>query len=293
MRRLALATLLAIACTDGGLGDAEFRGDPIARVPMRLFESPPTEPIAVAVFWADRMVGIADGGQFFEQPGTAIHVENSENAFDFPLFEPPPARFLMTSPQGSPIAVGHLAGYVDANRNLRHDPGEQLTGGAQPLIVAYLPQAVDGPHSPTGLPLAAGYHALHGPLLCDEFPTVTEGDCGVPLGMFCETDADCGPGSCHEKRGIDTRVEKSCVIHEPPPDGCRPSTGRLNLRRQPGPDGHIGDWVMRCARDEDCPRADGDRVVFCMPSNELCRGAGEWSVKFDTSLPTMTFCMGE
>lgn len=293
MIRWAPALALSVACTAGGLGDAAFRGAPIATLPMLLFEPPPAERTALAVFWADRIAEVADGGQFFEHLGSAIHLTGEETVFSFPLFEPPPAHLIHDGPQGARIAVGVVAGYVDADGDLRHDPGERLIGSVDPMILVFLPEAVDATRSPTGLPLPAGYHGLHSPLLCEPFPAVTPGDCGVPLGALCDSDAECGTGTCQTEMGIDRRTRGACVIHEPPADGCRPSDGRLRLRPRRGPGGIIGDWVLQCAVDADCPRAEGDRTVFCLPSNGICRAAAHWTVKFQASLPDATFCFGE
>lgn len=293
MRRHALLALAIVACTDGGLGDVNFRGAPLARLPMLLFEPPPAENVALAVFWADRIIDVQASGQFFEQRGSAFHVDPEATIFELPLYEPPPADMILTSPQGARMAAGFVAGYVDANANLRHDPGERLIGNVDPLILVYLPEAVPRDRSPSGLALDAGFHALHGPLMCAPFPAVTPGDCGVPLGEFCTSDADCGAGTCKLEFGLDQRMNGACVVVEPPADGCRPADGTLRLRRRTSPDGVIGEHFLRCHADADCLRADGERTIHCVTSSGLCRAAAHWAVKFESSLPSETFCIDE
>jgi hypothetical protein len=263
MRLLILPAALGCGCTDGGLAEQGYRGDPLYEIqvydPLAAFIGQPG--VRVGVFWFAR--GLAGGEDaVVEQPGSRWIGEAA--AFTLPLFAPPPEALVLATAQGGRLAAAGVVAYRDADGDGRRGDGEGLAGSVTGRAVLYLADDHDGARSPSGLPLSAGYHYVRAPMLCRELPATQPGDCGVPLSAPCETDADCRGGTCLKRLGAPI-AGGACAIPEPPPDGCRPADGTLRVDPMPR-GGPIAYYLRGCATDADCPGAG----QACELDNRLC-----------------------
>lgn len=275
----ALVVLLAGvlgACGDS-LVDGLYSGTPLYTLEGQVVSSSSsvneTQPqLDIALFWSPR--GAADSSLLVEQPGTALSAEYYRN-FQMHVFDEPGDALLATTPSGARYGIAHLEAYRDANHNGLKDASEPLLGSAHQTALLRVPQPLSAEDSPTGAPLPAGWHLVSTPLSCpglvpasspDPLP---DGDCGVPLGIECKTDADCGGGVCL-LQAAGPWPGGACVIPEPPPHGCR-QRGSVLM--------HVIDpmmaqfWIQGCSSTADCQRPEpyqcDQQLRGCRPSLKI------------------------
>jgi hypothetical protein len=158
------------------------------------------------------------------------------------------------------------------NDNGRKDASEPFVGSAPLTALLRAPQPLSAADSPTGAPLPAGWHLVSLPLSCPALgppspsAPAPDGECGVPLGIECKSNADCGGGVCL----IDASRPwpgGACVIPEPPPNGCR-QRGSVLMRVQEDPTRAY--WVQFCETSADCQRPApyqcDQQIHGCLPS---------------------------
>ncbi len=289
----ALACVLAgaaLSCGDA-LVDAGYSGTALLSVDGQVMgnseyvdvEHP---EVNLAVFWYVRN---PQGGEPLkvEQPGTSVRAEYYR-PFQLKLFDEPGAEHLLASPSGARYGVGGVGAYQDTNRNKRRDESEPLIGSGAGRALIRAPTALSAKDSPTGAPLPAGWHIVSTPLNCPQ-PSrppsggspapVPDGECGVPLGASCRTDAECGPGVCiHEFLG--QWPAGSCVIPEPPLNGCR-QRGSVLLRSPEDPT--AGYWLKPCTATPECGRV---APYQCDQQLRACRPTANMPVEInDRGLP--------
>ncbi len=128
---------------------------------------------------------------------------------------------------------------------------------------------LDAATSPTGAPLAAGFHRQGLPVVCDPatLPPSTAGDCGVPFDRVCEAEeTDCGPGSCFTTMPGAPNPVLACSLLLEDVDDCHPTEAGFRAVWDGDPDVLSGQYVERCAVDADC--SAGGRI--CNPLNRAC-----------------------
>jgi hypothetical protein len=239
--------------------------------------------VRVAVFWSVKKPGGGDD-VLVEQPATSVPAEYYRR-FELKLFDEPGPEHLNTTPSGARYAIGWLAAYQDGNDNKRKDEDEPLIGGSMGRLLMRVPEDLSARDSPTGMPVPKGWHIVSTPLNCSAASTepVPTGDCGVPLGATCKIDSDCGGGVCiHDFIG--PWPTGSCVIPEPPPNGCR-QKGSVLLR---APDNATkAYWLRGCAETKDCGRA---APYQCDMQVRGCRPSSDFQVDMNDRGPPRGYC---
>lgn len=296
LRGLALVLAgTALACGDA-LVDERYSGPPVFTVPGSVagnseYVGAEHPEVSVAIFWSLRGMLAGDTDVLVEQPGTAVRAEYYRN-FELRIFDEPGSEHLFTRPSGAKVGVAWLGAYQDANGNGRRDDTEPLIGGSPGRVLVRNPEPLSAADSPTGAPLAAGWHFVSTPLDCKpaggppppDAPPEANGDCGVPLGISCRVDAECGAnGVCiHELVG--PWPGGACVIPEPPPSGCR-QRGSVLLRT---PDeASKAFWLKSCQVNADCGR---ERPYQCDQQLRACRPTANISVEMNDHGPPRTYC---
>ena len=299
LRNLALVLAgTALACGDSLVDDA-YSGTPLFTVPGSVTgtsEHVGTEhpDVSVAVFWSLRGMLPGEQDELVEQAGTAIRAEYYRN-FEVRIFDEPGAGHLVTRPSGKKVGVAWLGAYQDANGNRRRDATEPLIGGSPGRVLIRAPQPLSAEDSPTGAPLTEGWHFVSTPLDCKppggppppDAPPVADGDCGVPLGIGCRVDAECGAnGVCiHELVG--PWPGGACVIAEPPPSGCR-QRGSVLFRVPDEPTKAY--WLKSCNVTADCGR---EPPYQCDQQLRACRPTANIAVEMNDHGPPRTYCKPE
>lgn len=261
---LALIALGLLSCGDATV-DGAYRGDPIAQFPalarfaaemLPRFRPAPGGEVRVAIFWSPLDGDFAALDRLEEDPDTGT-VAVVGHTFVLSLFDRPSA-----------LRLGRVLAYRDDDGDGHYGPDEVLVGAAQGEGVIYARTALGAEDSPTGNPLAAGYHAVLLPLpaACGLSPPPVEGPpCDVPLGARCADDDACGDGICL-RSDVLWWPEGACVAPLGPDLGCTPDGAWLPARGGPGY------MVRRCDGDADCPRAGYgcDRGIGgCVPNGPL------------------------
>ena len=260
MRLRALACVLAgaaLSCGDA-LVDERYSGTALFTVDGQVqgsseYVDVEHPQVNLALFWYVRN---PQGGEPLkvEQPGTSFRAEYYR-PFKLKLFDEPGAEHLLLAPSGTRYGVGVVGAYQDTNGNKRRDESEPLIGGAAGRAVIRAPTALSAKDSPTGAPLPAGWHLVSTPLNCPQpsrpsSDPVADGECGVPLGSSCRSNADCAPGVCiHDFLGL--WPAGTCAIPEPPLNGCR-QKGSVLARHPEKPTPAY--WLKACTVTADCGR---------------------------------------
>ncbi len=287
--------LLGAACGDA-LVDERYLGTP--RVVLQGSVEGRSESVNgeqpevnVALFW------ITDARQqearLLEQEGTSRRVEYSR-PFRLKVFDEPGEGHFLNWPLQARVAIGRVGAYRDENGNGRRDETEPLLGGSVPRLVVRVPEALSAEESPTGGPIGAGWHVVSAPLDCPPPPggpprppgeplPVPEGECGVPLGATCTTDAQCGQGVCL-RDFVGPWPGGACAIPEPPPQGCR-QRGSVLLRSVEGLERAF--WIKACERSADCGRAF---PYQCDLQLRACRATQDVPVQLSDSEPPLMIC---
>lgn len=286
--RLSLVCLAVgvLACGET-LVDSAYSGTPLftlqgvvggpSNVPLD-----PEALVTTAMFWSPKGLTARSYDELVEQLGTA-RAAPIPQPYVMNLFDEPGPEHLSTTPSGARYALGRVVAYLDTNRNGRLDPSEPILGASQGFAVLYAPLELAAEDSPTGRPLAAGWQSFILPLRCPGSAPgsgpvpVADGDCGVPLGDPCDTDADCNGGVCLAELLIPL-PHRMCAIPEPPPNGCR-QRGSVLIRRGPGRDA----WIQGCESSSDCTRGYpyqcDARLLACFPSAEVHVNLNEPSLR--------------
>ena len=261
------------ACGDS-LVDEQYSGTPLYTLRGDLLDSSAsvneTQPqVDVALFWSPH--GASDVDLLIEQPLTQRHAEYYR-PFEMHLFDEPGDALLSTAPSGARYGIALVGAYLDANHNGHKDASEPFVGSSPASALLRVPQPLSAADSPTGAPLPAGWHLVSLPLACPALgrpripEPVADGDCGVPLGIECRSDADCGGGACIVDAGRPW-PGGACVIAEPPPNGCR-QRGSVLMRLTADPTRAY--WVQACETSADCQRPDpfqcDQQIHGCLPS---------------------------
>jgi hypothetical protein len=250
--------------------------------------------LSVALFWVAG--GETPGAQnvLREQPGTALRAE-FYRSFELKLFDEPDAQSLLTAPTGARYGVARLGAYRDENGNGRRDETEPLLGMSNGRLLLRAPRELSAKESPTGARLAAGWYVASAPLECPAFlspPTppggpgstpVPTGECGVPLGVTCRGDAECGAGVC-VREFLGPWPGGACAIMEPPPNGCRQRGSVLLTAPQ---DATRGYWLKSCETTADCGRA---APFQCDQQLRVCRPSADFPVELSDKAPPRSFC---
>jgi hypothetical protein len=241
------------------------------------------------VLWSPGGAGRAD--RLVQQPGTTYRTAFFRS-FEMPLFDEPGSEHLYTSPSGARYAIGRLGGFRDVNGNGQKDASEPFEGYSQQALLR-APEALSARDSPTGAPLSAGWHIVSTPLTCPSssrpqpapgpVEPVADGECGVPLGVGCKKDSDCGGGVC-VLNFLGGWAGGACLIPEPPPNGCR-QRGSV-LLRAPAPD-TAAYWIKACTVSEDCDRL---HPYQCDQQVRGCRPSAETVVDINGRDPSRSFC---
>jgi hypothetical protein len=246
--------------------------------------------LRVALFWVTGGAAPGERNVLTEQPGTALRAE-FYRSFELLLFDEPGDSSLLRTPSGARYGVARLGAYRDENDNGRRDETEALLGASAARLLLRAPQDLSAAESPTGARLPEGWHVTSAPLECPASlgpppanpEMVADGECGVPLGTSCRTDAECGGGVCL-RDFIGPWPGGSCAIQEPPPDGCRQRGS--TLLRDPQ-DTARAYWLKSCEVSTDCERA---APYQCDQASRACRPSADMPVELSDRGPPRSFC---
>ncbi|WP_163996580.1 hypothetical protein [Pyxidicoccus caerfyrddinensis] len=292
LRGLALVLAgTALACGDA-LVDDLYSGTPRFTVPGTVagaseYVDTQNPEVSVALFWSLRGMMPGEEDVLVEQPGTAFRGAYYRN-FQMQIFDEPGPEHLVSRPSGARVGVAWLGAYQDANSNHRRDDSEPLIGGSLGRVLIRAMEPLSAEASPTGAPLAEGWHIVSAPLACrpsggnpDE--PVPDGECGVPLGAACRQDSDCGAGMCLREL-VGPWPGGACAIPEPPKDGCR-QRGSVLLRAPHDPT--MAAWLKPCRVTEDCGRA---APYQCDQQLRMCRPTANITVEMNDQGPPRSYC---
>ncbi|QSQ26106.1 hypothetical protein JY651_14760 [Pyxidicoccus parkwayensis] len=292
LRGLALVLVgAALGCGDSLVDDA-YSGTPLFTVPGNVTgtsehvgsEHP---DVSVAVFWSLRGMPYGEQDVFVEQQGTAIRAEYYRN-FELRIFDEPGPEHLITRPSGAKVGVAWLGAYQDTNGNRRRDDTEPLIGGSPGRVLIRAPQRLSAQDSPTGAALPEGWYFVSTPLECrppppDEPPAPAQ-DCGVPLGISCRVDAECGANGVCIHELIGPWPGGACAIVEPPPSNCR-QKGSV-LLRVPEEESKAY-WLKSCNVTADCER---EPPYQCDQQLRACRPTASIAVEMNDKGPPPSYC---
>jgi hypothetical protein len=241
--------LTLVGCGDSLVG-TEYRGEPLFSfegiILTFLDEIPDEETTRVALGWSESS-DVSFDLDYLKIENSASTSVRFPSIFEVNIFYPP-QRSLFEE-LDSKWALAYILIYSDENQNQTLDEGE-LIGGAPEQGLLYSEQELSAEESPTGQRLPAGFHIIPLPLSCEPKPVVEGQDCNVPLGAACETNVDCGTGTC--LREVDGLYfpEGYCALLEDNPEACVPEGGLvIDLGID---DQDIGWWGKACQSDPDC-----------------------------------------
>lgn len=240
--------------------------------------------VSVGVFWSVKRPGGGDD-VLVEQPAASALAEYYR-PFELKLFDEPGPEHLNTTSSGARYGIAWLATYQDANGNGRKDEDEPLLGGSNGRLLIRALQALSARESPTGAVLTAGWHVVSAPLTCSPVASpepVPDGECGVPLGESCKSDAECGGGVC-VRDFVGGWPTGACLIAEPPPNGCR-QKGSVLLRAPDDPTKAY--WLKSCQETADCGRP---APYQCDQQLRACRPSADFPVDMNDRGPPRGFC---
>jgi hypothetical protein len=282
--RGALLVALASGCGDPIVPDS-YRGETLAAIEGDLSDRPDDETfftlgkLRVSLFWSSSGLEIDDLSKLVEQPANGVSVP-VPSKFVINVFEPAPEELYVS---GQRYAIGRLVSYFDENDNGRKD-GEDRVWGLDSFGFIYAPEALSGDRSPSKYPISAGLHRSQMPLLCaGTMPERSEDEtCGVPLGIACSNDGECGGGSCLRRAW----PGGACVISEPPPNGCRPKNAAFYPLTAESARGY---YLRACVTSSDCLR-DGAESFRCDPAIGGCVPNLLSRIEVREDLPSPSFC---
>ena len=289
---MAALWVLGAGCGEP-VADVAFEGEPLLSIEGRL-ESydvvASAGEIRLALVWF-QPDGVPPAGsdvpllpeQLLEQRG-ARAVVNFPDAFTLNFFSPPVSGAQVYGPRALGVglyAIGTVVIYADRDADGSLDLGvapAEVLGSLTGEVIIHASQDLDALQSPTGLPLAAGYHAVPaGDLVrCGLRSLVEPGFCAVDVGAACADDRDCSGGRClrNHVEGFDILLTYPNGYCLAPLDQCSRYRSRTLVL-----DGTS--YTLRpCQRDADCRLEEGYacEAGACVPTTEpLCRssvGAG-------------------
>lgn len=294
LRGLAWAlSCAALACGDA-LVDSAYSGTPLFTVLGSVsgtseYVNAEHPDVSIALFWSLQGQQPGPGEDtVVEQPGTSLRAEYYR-AFALRLFDEPEGGNLFTRPSGARYGVAYLGAYRDVNGNGARDASEPLIGATNGRLLLRAPEALSARDSPTGAPLPAGWHVVSTPLACpwtregSGSGPVADGDCGVPLGVTCMSDAECGAGVCI-REFLGPWPGGACAIPEPPRNGCR-QRGSVLLKAPD--DSTKAFWLKGCAVSADCGRI---APYQCDQQLRVCRPSVQMPVEVNDRGPPRSFC---
>jgi hypothetical protein len=274
-RALPALFLAAAACGDA-LAPSDYAGTSRLMLAGSVQGSSPAvdlyDPfVRASVFWAPRPITQATTiDDLLEQPsnGTRVRVPGP---FTWNLFEEPEAAHFTTARSGARYALGLVFLYRDFNGDGVRQSDDTLVADAPATLILFAPAALAAADSPTGFAAPAGYHLIGAPLPCSPPGPPPDGDCGVPVGVSCGGDADCGANGICLVDDPWPWPGGTCAVVEPPPSGCRPRGAALF--RHPSQTDHNtikSYWVKACSAASDCPRGPPYQCDFghgaCLPT---------------------------
>ena len=271
---LGLGLGLGLAMGQTGCGDPlvdeQFRGAPIwsTQGELKLGQGQTRQlAVRVALFWNPAGTGSNDVEQHVEQIDSGLSA-TVPSIFRMNVYQPPgPAHRVHLQGGGDAgYAAGRMLVYADQNGNGRRDPGETFLSAEATDGYFYAARPLTAAESPLGRPMAAGFHALWLPQRCaaKSPQPETAGMCGVPLGVPCHGNLDCGgtgmgmgmglAGRCFLDEGNKQWQNGACVVTDDFP--CHPASATW-IPFPPPPDAgphFMGFYVRSCATDADCDR---------------------------------------
>jgi hypothetical protein len=262
---LGLLCLLtaSVGCGDGQ-ADGQYRGTPLWSISGLINILGPiaggASTVRLAFFYSPQLT-LSDPEQWVEHLGSSVEVP-LPSFFVLNIFDAPGLEHMVKLPSGQSAGYGiaHLLAYVDENQDGRHTPGEPFVGDVPAQGEYYLPQALSKGSTPANGALQAGLYSALLPQPCGYLPPppTDPGTCGVPIGNYCNMDAQCGSGICLQQTATPW-PGGYCTIAEPPPNGCRPSQAvfyELPTLGLPPSSSMIGVYLRPCNTDADCARAN-------------------------------------
>ncbi len=291
IRALTMAALLA-GC-DQPLVDETYRGEPLHHIATTVLDdhtpAAPNEDVRMALFWSPGGATVRDPDDWVEQPTSGLPV-SFPRSVDLYLFDTPGVAHRVEASETAPYAIGRALAYVDEDGNRLHDPGERWAGGAIDMVVVWAARALSAEEAPHGRPLAAGFHRLRLPWVCDQtLPEPSDdGDCGVDIGRPCLSDQECPGGSCLQYFHV-VWSGGVCTVPEPRGDGCRPQ----NAAFVPSPEMEDarGYYLEACTEDADCEPRRGP--TGCEPAWGACMLERPMEVQLQGALSLSPVCAGD
>lgn len=260
----ALGTVGAVGCGDP-LADNQYRGVRLWQISGGfsglLDSSVAGQPLRLALFFSTDSLDQLDPARLLEHRGASTDVQLG-GSYVLGLFEPPGESLMVRAPDGGSAgyAIARLIAYADTNHDRQRQVSEPLVAVEPTSAFMYLPQALPAGRTPTRDGLPAGMLAVLVPQPCGmpAPPSSDPGDCGVPLGADCRSDADCNMsrgGLCLKETNFPW-PGGYCTIAESTSAACHP--GRAVFYRAPRfapiPPGVSGYYLRSCTQDSDCSR---------------------------------------
>lgn len=265
LRQVLLATGCIIAGACGvPVVDEDFRGKPIwshegdiqraagvargSTYRMALFYAPSSDAVDLSLYREDVSSGL-------DVTVPSSFVLNAYAA---------PGRELFLADRE--LAAARLVLYDDADHDGRHGSAEPFVALASAFAFVYLPRAMGAGEATARSALAAGFHVVSLPQPCGFVPPApTEGgDCGVPLGASCTTDADCSENGFCLKEAKYPWPAGYCVVPVTPRSRCRPGAGQYLHAPlfAPLPMSLTGFYARPCATDAECVAGRSDSKIY-------------------------------
>lgn len=256
-------------------------------------------PLRAALFYTVDALEQTDAERMVEDTGTTVHIQ-ANIPFVLNQYEKPGAALMARwrGGQSAGMAVGRVLAYADVNGDGRRQSGEPFIGSEPTAVYAYVPAALPADRSPTDSALAEGIHELIVPQLCGykPLPPTDPGDCGVPLGEGCRSDADCGRGTCLKETNQPWPAGYCTIADTPMQAGaCRPSKGVFYRAPAfaPIPEGTQGYYLRPCTTSADCLRAGRDQGYVCDAGLHGCRNMASTKLRLQAdNLGLDAFCGG-
>lgn len=263
---LAMA-LLGVACGDALVEDA-YRGAPLLTVRGQISQVRSALPLQnnlrVAIFWSPSGETTIDD-RLVEQAEVAVDLAFPA-LFEANVFAPPQG---VAWRDDSPVHVGLILIYDDANQNGRFDVGE-VRGGARNLALLFAERDARADESPTGRALRQGITIGRLPLRCEpvenEGPETRSG-WAETVGTACTQASDCGPEAdwlclledddIYWSGGYCTRPNDPL---NPLPEASGVEPGSLWLNDQLAPH-----WLHECHDDTACRAGYVCQAETCRP----------------------------
>lgn len=285
-RRVSIALGLGLLSCGDPLIEQGFRGEPMltftGRIGTATGDAGASGDLRAALFWSPAgtttLSEVLD--ELVEQPALSVAV-HFPGVFEINIFEPPQAVAWTGPDLGFHVALVLI--YEDADGSGDFSPTE-LRGGARNQAVLWAERPLSGAESPTGNPLASGYHALRLPQPCAVLTPPTGGDaCRVPLGAACAADEDCGTGGRCLTQDPQTFWPGGYCVQAAQSGGCTPGNGILRRTSIGGLEASY--WHRRCESTAECRVDAGYRC-----EDDACWPGEPAALVLDRRLETAPLC---